>query len=111
VAGHVISYDGRRFRNPDGDTATVAVYHQEGDVVWAEFAGGEVRHGSIVGTCAPDGTLRMGYTMVLVSGEVVCGHTVNTPGVAEDGRFRLREAWERYAPHAATGISYLEEVS
>jgi hypothetical protein len=106
----VIDYDGRKFRKPDDDTGTVAVYHQRGDVVWGEFAGGEVRRGSTAGIREPDGTLRMGYTMVLASGEVVCGHTVNTPEVAEDGRIRLHEAWERYGPHAATGISYIEEV-
>ncbi|MFC3452845.1 hypothetical protein [Amycolatopsis speibonae] len=50
-------------------------------------------------------------TMVLATGEVICGHTVNTPEVAEDGHLRLREVWERYGPHAATGVSYLDEVS
>jgi hypothetical protein len=107
----VIDYDGRKFRKPDDDTGTIAVYHQEDDVVWAEIAGGEVRRGSIAGTREPDGTLHLGYTMVLVTGHVVCGRTVNTPEVAEDGRFRLREVWERYGPDAATGISYIEEVS
>lgn len=106
----MIDYDGRKFRKPDGDIETVAVYHQQGDVVWGEFAGGEIRLGWTAGTREPDGTLRMGYTMVFANGEVVCGHTVNTPEVAEDGRFRLREVWERYGPHAATGISYIEEV-
>jgi len=47
---------------------------------------------------------------VLDSGEVICGHTVNTPEVGDDGRIRLCERWERYGPHAATGTSYLEEV-
>lgn len=106
----MINYDGRRFRKPGDEIGPIAVYHQQDDVVWAEFAGGDVRRGSIAGTSAPDGTLRMGYTIVLANGDVICGHTVNTPEVAEDGRFRLREAWERYGPHAATGVSYLEEV-
>lgn len=104
----MINYDGRRFRKPGSDT--IAVYHQDSDIVWVEFAGGEVRRGSITGTCDPDGTLHLGYTMVLTGGEVVCGRTVNTPEVSESGRIRLREVWERYGPHAGTGISYIEEV-
>lgn len=104
----MINYDGRRFRKPGSDT--IAVYHQDSDIVWVEFAGGEVRRGSITGTCAPDGTLHLGYTMVLAGGEVVCGRTVNTPEVSENGRIRLREVWERYGPHADTGVSYIEEV-
>lgn len=107
----MIDYDGRRFRKPRDESGTVAVYHQDGDVVWAEFAGGDVRRGLLSGSCAPDGTLHLGYTMLLATGEIVCGRTVNTPELAGDGRVRLREVWERYGPHAATGVSYLEEVA
>lgn len=35
----------------------VADYHQHGDVVWAEFAGGAVVAGRMVGSGADDGTL------------------------------------------------------
>ncbi|MEU3623887.1 hypothetical protein BS329_08520 [Amycolatopsis coloradensis] len=107
----MIDYDGRKFRKAGGDAEAIAVYRQEGDVVWAEFAGGDVRRGSIAGTQRENGALDLGYTIVLATGEVICGRTVNTPEVAEDGRLRLREAWERYGPHAATGVSYLDEVS
>jgi len=107
----VVDYDGRKFRKPGAGDEPVAAYRQEGDLVWSEFAGGEVLRGSTMGTRRPDGSLHLGYTLVLATGEVICGHTVNTPEVAEDGRFRLREAWERYGPHAATGVSYLEEVT
>lgn len=106
----MINYDGRRFRKAGEDTTTTAVYRQEGDIVWAVISGGEVLRGAITGTRQPNGTLHMGYTMVLATGDVICGHTVNTPEVSADGRLRLREAWERYGPHAATGVSYLEEV-
>lgn len=106
----MIDYNGRRFRKPDGDPHTVAEYHQEGDLVWADFSGGTVRRGSIAGTSTPDGTLHMGYTMVLTSGEVVCGRTVNTPEYTVEGRLRLREEWERFGPHACAGTSYIDEV-
>jgi hypothetical protein len=105
----MIDYDGRRFRKADDDTGTIAVYHQDGDAVWGEIAGGEVR-GAIAGTRKPNGTLHLGYTVVLAEGEVVCGHTVNTPELDDSGHVRLREEWERHVPQAATGISYLEEV-
>lgn len=106
----MIDYNGRRFRKPDSDPHTVAEYHQEGDLVWADFSGGSVRRGSIAGTSTPDGTLHMGYTMVLTNGDVVCGRTVNTPEYTVEGRLRLREEWERFGPHAAAGTSYIDEV-
>jgi hypothetical protein len=105
-----INYDGRRFCKAGGGDGTVARYRQDGDLVWADFAGGQVRRGTITGTCGPDGTLRLAYTMVLADGEVISGHTVNTPEQDTGGRLVLREKWERYGEHAATGISYLEEV-
>jgi hypothetical protein len=113
----MIDYDGRRFRKaePSGDDGTVrpaptAQYHQDGDLVWAEFVGGDVRRGSLTGVCAPDGALDFAYSMVLTSGEVISGRSLNTPELLADGRIRMHEKWERYGPHAATGISYLEEV-
>jgi hypothetical protein len=106
----MINYDGRRFRKADGGDGTIARYRQDGDLVWADFGGGKVRHGAVTGTCEPDGTLRLAYAMVLVGGEVISGHTVNTPEPDTDGRLVLREEWERFGANAATGTSYLEEV-
>jgi hypothetical protein len=106
----MISYEGRLFRKAGGGDGTVARYRQEGDLVWADFVGGKVRRGTVTGTCSPDGTLRLAYTMVLTSGEVISGHTVNVPQVQPDGRLVLREQWQRYGEHATSGVSYLEEV-
>jgi hypothetical protein len=105
-----INYEDREFRKSDGNDGTVARYRQDGNLVWADFTGREVRRGAVTGICGPDGTLRLAYTMVLATGEVISGHTVNIPERKADGRLVLREEWERYGEHAATGISYLEEV-
>jgi hypothetical protein len=106
-----IDYDGRRFRKLASADGVTARYHQQDDLIWADFAGGPVRRGSVNGVCGPDGTLRLAYTMVLDGGEVIAGHTVNTPEQAGDGGLVLREEWERYGPHAETGVSYLAEVT
>lgn len=107
-----VHYDNRRFKVADAPAGEVpmARYHQDGDMVWAEFGGGKVRRGALTGTCAPDGVLRLAYCMVLEGGDVVSGRCVSTPMVLDDGRIRLAERWERYGPNAATGLSYLEEV-
>lgn len=105
----MIDYNGRRFQKAGGGDGTVAEYRQEGDLVWAEFGGGKVRRGTVIGTCAQDGTLRLGYTMVFATGEVITGRAVSTPRWQPDGRLVLCEEWERYGEHAARGTSYLEE--
>lgn len=104
-----INYDGRRFCALGGGDGTYAEYRQRGNLVWAVFEGGHVRRGTITGTCDEDGVLRLAYTMVLVTGEVIAGHSTNTPQWL-GGVLVLREVWERYGEHSATGVSYLEEI-
>jgi hypothetical protein len=106
----MINYEGRRFQKAGGGDGTLARYRQDGDLVWAEFTGGKVRRGTVIGTCSPDGTLRLAYVMVLDTGEVISGSTVSVPQWRPDGRLVLREEWQRYGEHAASGESYLEEV-
>ncbi|HEX6869877.1 MAG TPA: hypothetical protein VF163_02160 [Micromonosporaceae bacterium] len=105
-----INYDGRRFRALGGDDGVCAEYHQRGNLVWAVFEGGHVRRGTITGTCDEDGVLHLAYTMVLATGEVIAGHSTNTPRRL-GSTLVLREVWQRYGEHAATGVSYLEEVA
>lgn len=111
-----INYDGRTFRSSAPETAgpdalgPIGHYHQDGDLIWAEFAGGKVVRGSLVGTCGPDGRIDVVYCQVLSGGQVVSGRCVSTPELLADGRIRLREDWQRYGAAAATGVSYIEEV-
>jgi hypothetical protein len=108
----LIDYDGRSFRaaGHDGD-APVASYRQRGDLLWADFSGGDVRRGSLTGICRPDDTIEFTYTMVLGDGTVLAGHCESTPELLPDGRILLHERWERYGPHAANGVSELVEVT
>ena len=109
----MIDYDGRLFR-PVTETPAetpVARYHQSQDLLWGEFSGGEVRRGSLAGTCDPAGVLRFGYCMVLAGGEVITGFCRSVPEVLADGRIRLTEYWERYGAGASSGVSALEELA
>ncbi|MFE9421333.1 hypothetical protein ACFYNO_00060 [Kitasatospora sp. NPDC006697] len=108
-----IDYDGRRFRPVSEDPEEAgrsARYHQQGDLLWGEFAGGDTRRGVLTGVCSADGVLDFAYCMVLGSGEVVSGRCHSEPSTLPDGRILLREWWERYGRDGDSGISYLEEV-
>ena len=107
----MIDYDRRRFRPvEEKESGRVAVYRQEGDLLWGEFAGGHARRGTLVGTRSDDDSLDFAYGMVLDDGEVVSGHCHSVPEVLADGRIRLHERWERYGPHGDRGVSLLEEI-
>jgi hypothetical protein len=108
-----VSYDGRLFRSQAtvtaaGDSTPTGHYHQSGDLVWAEFSGGAVRLGRLVGTAGPDGVLTAAYSQVLDDGRVVCGTCLSTPQTLPDGRVRLREDWTR--TDGSRGTSWIEEV-
>ncbi len=108
-----INYDGMCFRSTEkhqDGTSVTAAYHQDGDLVWAESSGGNVRHCLLAGVCGHDGVITIGYTMILNTGQLVIGHCVSQPELLEDGRIRLREEWQRYNPVADSGVSYIEEA-
>ncbi|MCQ4084249.1 hypothetical protein NGB36_27650 [Streptomyces sp. RB6PN25] len=108
-----MNYEGRAFRSSAAETASggatpVGRYHQRGDLVWAEFSGGAVRTGRLVGRSAPDGVLTAAYCQVLDDGRTVGGEVVSTPEFLADGRIRLREEWRR--ADGSTGTSWVEEI-
>lgn len=111
----MLNYDGRAFQTVDADTMDAVgdgpggTYHQNGSVVWAEFAGGTVVRGSLVGTCEADGVLRLAYCQLLADGRVIAGRLRSVPTVLDDGRIRLHEHWERFGAEAGTGVSVIEE--
>jgi hypothetical protein len=114
-----IHYDGRRF-TPVGDhdsgaagpasgtPRTVGVYHQDGDLVWAEFSGPTARVGRLVGACDPDGVITAGYCMIQADGSAMAGTCRSVPTVLADGRVRLTEHWRRV--DGSTGVSTIEEI-
>ncbi|GAB3979769.1 hypothetical protein GCM10029978_076040 [Actinoallomurus acanthiterrae] len=107
----MINYDGRRFEPAEAEAkGRIAVYHQEGDLLWGEFTGGRVRRGSLTGACAPDDTIEFAYSMVLDDGDVVSGFCRSTPKVRADGGIDLHEEWERFGRHAASGRSVITEI-
>jgi hypothetical protein len=106
-----VDYDGRRFRSTDHPAdaeAPIGHYHQDGDLVWAEFSGAAVRAGRLVGARRPDGTIDAAYCMVTAGGETIAGTCVSTPTVLPDGRVGLTEDWRRI--DGSSGVSYIEEI-
>lgn len=115
AAGPVVDYHGRRFRpagqapRPDSGPTSTGRYHQDGDLVWAEFSGAEIRAGRLVGRCRPDGTIDAAYCWVTHRGETMAGSCVSSPTRLPDGRLRLTERWRRL--DGSVGVSYVEEVA
>lgn len=111
-----INYNGRIFRsavNSSGgevDARTTFRYHQQGEMVWAEYAGGNIRFGQMIGLILPDGKLEFRYQHINETGELMTGLCISTPEVLPDGRLSLRESWQWTCGDRASGESIVEEI-
>lgn len=106
--------DGRRFAGVSNSAAgevgstTVFTYHQEGDAIWADYAGGAVRRGFLVGTRTDD-TLEFRYAHLDATGGTAGGQCTSRIEVLADGRVRFHESWA-WESRAGTGTSVVEEI-
>ena len=111
------TYHNRRFRsfattgNGEVDAATLFLYQEEADVIWADYSGGEIARGHLLGIVCPDGSLEFRYHHVNRDGELRTGTCVSTPEVLPDGRLRLHEAWQWTSGDGSSGESVIEEVA
>jgi hypothetical protein len=100
-------------------TSTRFTYHEKDGEIWAEYAGGDVVRGHLVGTRSGD-RLDFRYVQLRADGTTASGHCVSTvvelPGGTSQapgsggGRVRLEETWE-WESAAGSGTSVVEQVT
>ena len=112
-----INYDGRTFA-PVANSETGEVssetrfhYHQQGSLVWAEYAGGEIARGQLIATVDDSGALDMRYQHVNRRGELMTGKCLSTPEITAAGKLRLHEKWQWTSGDFSAGESIVEEIS
>lgn len=96
--------------NGEAGSATLFHYRQAGGVVWATYAGGGVRFGTLIATVDEAGRLDMRYSHVNRDGELMTGRCESTPEILPDGRLRLHERWQWTSGDGSRGESVVEEV-
>ncbi|MGC9496742.1 hypothetical protein [Streptomyces sp. WG7] len=90
-------------------TRTRFTYHEEDGAVWAEYAGGDVVRGRLVGSREGD-RLDFRYVQLKTDGSTSSGHCVSTVVELPDGRVRLEETWE-WESQRGSGTSVVEQVT
>ncbi|WP_424215921.1 hypothetical protein ACN20G_27640 (plasmid) [Streptomyces sp. BI20] len=88
--------------------STRFTYHEHEGRVWAEYEGGDVLHGRLVGTRTGDG-LDFRYVQLRVDGTTASGHCVSEIVELPDGRLRLDETWS-WESGPGSGTSTVEEL-
>ena len=111
-----INYDGRKFipkmnsENGEVSEQTVFTYHQSGNLLWAEYSGGDIWKGSLIGTVLSNGELDFVYHHMNRDMQVKTGKCHSVPTLLENGKIELSEKWEWTSGDYSKGESLLVEV-
>ena len=114
--GNNTHLDGRVFaaaensENGEVSEKTRFYYHQDGRLVWAEYRGGEIAKGFLIGTCTGKSSLEFTYQHVNNNYEIRTGKCVSEIKTAGNGRLRLHEEWQWTNGDLSSGTSVLEEI-
>jgi hypothetical protein len=109
-------YDNKTFRsvantdNGEVSGETVFHYHQQGQLVWADYGGGAIVKGFLIATVQEDQSLDMRYQHVNTQGELMTGRCRSTPETLPDGRIRLHERWQWTSGDESSGESIVDEI-
>lgn len=83
-------------------------YHEEGERIWAEYSGGDIVRGYLVGTRAGD-TLDFRYVQLRSDSTTASGHCTSLMTELPDGRLRLEETWS-WESQPGSGTSAVEQL-
>jgi len=86
---------------------TVFCYHQKGDVIWAEYSGGSIVKGFLIGSIDDKHNLHFNYQHVNKEGELKSGTCDSEPRM-ENGKLRFYEKWKWSTGQAGTSV--IEEI-
>ena len=87
--------------------STVFNYHQKDNVIWAEYSGGSVVKGILLGTIDADNNMHFKYQHINVEGELKEGSCDSKPQVV-NGKLRFYEKWKWTM--GESGESIIEEL-
>ncbi|MFJ9646174.1 hypothetical protein ACWEPM_29035 [Streptomyces sp. NPDC004244] len=82
-------------------------YHEQEGRVWAEYAGGDVVRGHLVGTRAGD-SIDFRYVQLRLDGTTASGRCTSLVTELPDGRLRLEETWT-WESQEGSGTSVVEQ--
>jgi len=112
----MLNYHKKIFRSVSNTTngevgeETLFYYYQEGDIVWAEYKGGNILKGFLIAKVLENSILDMRYEHINTTGELMTGKCYSTPELLSDRRIRLHEKWQWTSGDRSVGESIIEEI-
>lgn len=112
----MIYYGGRLFRvvksSGPGEVSseTIFRYKQKDWLITADYSGGEIDYGQIIGLVDDRGRLNLRYHHVNMDGLIMTGRCKSRPEILDNGKIRLHERWQWTCGSHQKGTSVLEEI-
>jgi len=112
----MIHYNDKFFRavnnTANGETSSDTVFHykQDYNIITAEYAGGKILKGQLIGLLNSDGSLNFRYQQVNDKNEIMTGTCFSVPELLPDGKLRLHEKWKWTSGDLSEGESVVEEI-
>jgi hypothetical protein len=110
-----MNYNDKKFRpisnSDNGETSGDTIFHykQVGQVLTAEYSGGKIKYGHLVGLVDTNGNIDMRYHQINEKDELMTGVCQSKPEMLENGKIRLHETWEWTSGDRSKGQSIIEE--
>ncbi|MBI9070935.1 MAG: hypothetical protein JEY94_05020 [Melioribacteraceae bacterium] len=96
--------------NSEVGSETLFLYHQENEKIWAEYSGGTIVKGHLLGKVLSSGRFEFLYHHINLDGDLMVGKCLSTPEALSDGRLRMIEEWKWLCGDKSIGTSELMEV-
>jgi len=115
-ANYRINYDNKIFTNLENtengevNKDTLFYYHQYNGIFWAEYYGGTIKKGYLLGLVNKNGELEMNYEHINTNNETKTGKCYSIPKILENGRIELLEKWEWTNGDKSKGESKVVEI-
>lgn len=115
VSSTRICYEGKFFvpvtntENGEVDNQTLFAYHQSGNILWAEYYGGEIKKGTMIGLVGLNGELDFYYQHINQNNDIRIGKCHSVPRVLDNGKIELSEQWQWLNGDKSKGISTVRE--
>lgn len=112
----MINYHNKTFRatviadSGNVNAETVFIYRQDGDIVTASYAGGNIISGHLIAIADENGKLDMRYQHINTGHALMTGTCVSVPELLPNGKLRLHEKWQWTSGDMSKGESIVEEI-
>lgn len=111
-----IDLDNRKFKmqsntdNGEVSEDTIFHYKQSEKIIWADYQGGNIVKGNLIGKVVDNKYLDFVYHHINMNGEIMTGVCLSYPEILDTGKMIVKEFWQWTCKDNSKGESILTEI-